>query len=383
MSLPKPTRISILGSTGSIGKSTLQVIDHLPEDFEVVALCAKNNIDLLEEQAKKYCPKMIAVFDPKNAKILQNRLPHIRIVSGKEGLIEVATCSECELVVSAMVGSIGLIPTIEAIKARKRIALANKEVLVMAGKYVMDLCYKCGVQILPLDSEHSAIFQCLQGGHVQEVRRLILTASGGPFRNHSQESLEKVTLDEALCHPTWKMGPKITIDSSTLMNKGFEVIEAYHLFNLSIDSIEVVIHPQSVIHSFVEFVDGSILSQMGAHDMKVPIQYALTFPERKQGSVDYFNFSKYPRLEFYPVQDAKFICLRLAYAAIRKGGAYPCFLNAINEVLVERFLKGEFPWIQIGKKMERLFLCFEGSKDESIETLLEVDKAGRQMAKKA
>ncbi len=383
MSLSKPKRISILGSTGSIGRSTLQVLDHMPEEFEVVALCAKNNIDLLEEQARKYCPKLIAVFDSQKAKLLQSRLPHIRIVTGKEGLIEVATYFECDLVVSAMVGSIGLIPTIEAIRAKKTIALANKEVLVMAGKYVMDLSYKFGVQILPLDSEHSAIFQCLQGSNIQEVRRLILTASGGPFRNHSQESLEKVTLEQALCHPTWKMGPKITVDSSTLMNKGFEVIEAYHLFGVSIDNIEVVIHPQSIIHSFVEFVDGSILSQMGVHDMKVPIQYALTFPKRKQGSVDYFDFTKYPQLQFYPSQDTKFICLRLAYDAIRKGGAYPCFLNAINEILVDRFLKGEIPWIQIGKKMENLFLRFDGSKDESIETLLEVDKAGRQMAKEA
>ncbi|QVL57411.1 MAG: 1-deoxy-D-xylulose-5-phosphate reductoisomerase [Simkaniaceae bacterium] len=371
-------KISILGSTGSIGKNTLEVAEHL--GFEVSALSAHSNIDLLEQQALKWRPKCVAVFDKSKALELQKRLPETVVLAGMEGLIEVATVPEVDLVVSSIVGARGILPTLKAIEAGKTIGLANKEALIAAGELIMSAARKQSVDILPIDSEHSAIFQCLQGESLSGVRRIILTASGGPFRTHSKEEFETITPSSALKHPTWKMGKKVTIDSSTLMNKGLEVIEAKFLFDTAIEKIDVVIHPQSVIHSFVEFIDGSLLSQMGEHDMKIPIQYALTYPERKKGIVPCFDFEKYSKLEFFSPDLEKFPCLRLAYEAAKGGGTLPCFMNAANEVLVDQFLEGKISWIEIGKKLESLMGAHQAFPQESLETLLEVDQEARKMA---
>ena len=371
-------KIAILGSTGSIGKNTLEVAKHL--GYEVSALSAHSNIDLLEEQALKWQPKCLAVFDKEKALELQRRLPEMVILAGIEGLIEVATIPEVDLVVSSIVGARGILPTLKAIEAGKTIGLANKEVLIAAGELIMSAAKKQAVDILPVDSEHSAIFQCLQGECFSSMRRLILTASGGPFRTYSMEELEAITPDTALQHPTWKMGKKVTIDSSTLMNKGLEVIEAKFLFDVSLEKIDVVIHPQSIIHSLVEFIDGSLLSQMGEHDMKIPIQYALTYPERKKGIVPCFDFEKYSKLEFFSPDLEKFPCLGLAYEAAEQGGTLPCFMNAANEVLVDQFLEGKISWIEIGKRLESLMGAHQAFPQESFETLLEVDQEARKMA---
>jgi len=371
-------KISILGSTGSIGKNTLAVSEHL--EIEVVGLSAHSNIDLLEQQALKWRPKCIAVFDQQKACELQKRLPEMTVLAGMEGLIAVATIAEADFVVSSIVGARGILPTLKAIEAGKTIGLANKEVLIAAGELMMKAAKKQAVDILPIDSEHSAIFQCLQGECLTGVRRLVLTASGGPFRTHSSEELERITPSSALNHPTWKMGKKVTIDSSTLMNKGLEVIEAKFLFDIPVEKIDVVVHPQSIIHSLVEFIDGSLLSQMGEHDMKIPIQYALTYPKRKKGIVPCFDFEKYSKLEFFSPDLEKFPCLGLAYEAAKEGGTLPCFMNAANEVLVDQFLEGKISWIEIGKKLETLMGSHRALPQESFETLLEVDKEARAMA---
>lgn len=371
-------KISILGSTGSIGRSTLEVAEHL--GYEVSALSAHSNIDLLEQQFRTWHPKYVAVFDKDKALELQKRLPEAVVLGGMEGLIEVATVPEVDFVVSSIVGAKGILPTLKAIEAGKTIGLANKEVLIAAGELIMSAAKKQAIEILPIDSEHSAIFQCLQGERPEGVRRLVLTASGGPFRTHSQEELDAITPASALKHPTWKMGKKVTIDSSTLMNKGLEVIEAKVLFDIPIEKIDVVIHPQSIIHSLVEFIDGSLLSQMGEHDMKIPIQYALTYPERKKGIVPCFDFEKYSKLEFFSPDWGKFPCLRLAYEAAKSGGTLPCFMNAANEVLVDQFLEGKISWIEIGKKLESLMGAHRAFPQESLETLLEVDQEARKMA---
>ena len=365
-------RIAILGSTGSIGRDALEVAKHL--GCEIVALAAHSDIDLLEEQA---------LYDEAKARELQRRLPGVRVVSGQTGLIEVATHEEADFLISAIVGMAGLVPTLKGIEAGKTVGLANKEALVAAGELMMEAAKKSGTQILPIDSEHSAIFQCLQGERLSDIKRIILTASGGPFLNFSEEQLKKVSVRDALNHPTWKMGKKISVDSSTLMNKGLEVIEASLLFSLPIDAIEVVIHPQSLVHSFVECIDGSLLAQMGVHDMKGPIQYALTYPNREKGIVSCIDFTKYSKLEFFPPEWKKFPCLGLAYEAAKTGGTLPCFMNGANEVLVERFLAGELHWNEIGKKLERLLSAHRSVTQESLEMLLEVDKEARTLAKKA
>ncbi|MDJ0652209.1 MAG: 1-deoxy-D-xylulose-5-phosphate reductoisomerase [Simkaniaceae bacterium] len=371
-------KIAILGSTGSIGENTLAVSEHL--EIEVVGLSAHSNIDLLQQQALKWRPKCVAVFDKHKAFALQKRLPEMTVLAGMEGVIAIATMAEADFVVSSIVGAKGILPTLKAIEAGKTIGLANKEVLIAAGELILSAAKKQGVNILPIDSEHSAIFQCLQGECPTGIRRLILTASGGPFRTHSFEELEKITPTSALNHPTWKMGKKVTIDSSTLMNKGLEVIEAKFLFDISVEKIDVVIHPQSIIHSLVEFIDGSLLSQLGEHDMKIPIQYALTYPKRKKGIVPCFDFEKYSKLEFFSPDLEKFPCLALAYKAAKEGGTLPCFMNAVNEVLVDQFLKGKISWIEIGKQLETLMATHRALPQESFETLLEVDKEARAMA---
>lgn len=367
----------ILGSTGSIGLSTLRIVDHLKNDFTVVALAARSNVDEMERQIKKYRPKIAALYDPKQALELKKRVPEVEVLSGMEGLNQVAAFAEGDTVVSAIAGTMGLEPTYHAIKAGKKIALANKEVLISGGSFIMS--HAASGQIMTVDSEHSALFQCLVGEKKEEVRRLILTASGGPFRNKSYEELEQVTVKSALAHPTWSMGPKITIDSSTLMNKGLEVIEAYHLFGIS--KIDVVIHPQSVIHSMVEFRDGSMKAQMSKPDMKLPIQYALTYPERKEGLLEPFDFTKFSKLEFFQPDTVKFKCLRLAFDALEEGGSFPGTLNAANEVLVERFLKEEITWIDIGNKLETLLARHNKCAITDLYAIKAVDENARELAK--
>ena len=373
-------RIGILGSTGSIGVSTLEVVDHLSGNLEVISIAAKSNIDLLEEQANKYHPKCIAVFDEDKAQILRKRRPDLNIVSGMEGLKEAASHPDIDCVVSAIVGSIGLVPTVAAIEAGKEIALANKEVLVAAGDLVTRLARKHNVPILPIDSEHSALFQALLCGKKSEVRKLILTASGGPFRLHSLKDLEKVTVQDASKHPTWTMGAKVTTDCSTLMNKGLEVIEAYWLFGLPVDKMSVVVHPQSVIHSMVDFVDGSILAQLGRTNMKLPIQYALTYPDRYPGTLAPFDFTEYETLNFYQPDTEKFRCLKLAFEALREGGSMPCFMNAVNEILVERFLNKEISWLSIGERLENLMHQYQSVESSNLDEILNIEKEARQLA---
>lgn len=373
-------KISILGSTGSIGESTLKVARHLKENVRIVALAAHSNIDLLEQQAKEFHPELIAVFDEKKALELKKRLPHISIESGMEGLKAVASYSGANFVVSAMSGTAGLAPTVAAIEAGKTLGLANKEALVSGGALVMALAKKHGVQIIPIDSEHSALFQCLQGQPENRVQRLILTASGGPFRNFTQEQLNGITPEQALRHPTWAMGAKITVDCSTLMNKGLEVIEAHWLFGVPIKNISVVVHPQSIIHSMVEFVDNSLLAQMGESSMIVPIQYALTYPDRQPGLLQPFDFVKYHTLQFLTPDVDKFRCLRLAFDAIQAGGTLPCYMNAANEVLVHRFLEKKIGWNAIATKLETLMEKHQIEEVQSINDVLLIDAQARQDA---
>jgi len=373
-------RIAILGSTGSIGQNALNVARHLNDRIEVVALAAHSNIDLLEKQAREFKPALIAVFDHVKAKELRERLPHQKIVEGMEGICEVATISQADMVITAMVGTAGLLPTIEAIKAGKDIGLANKETLVAGGYLIMKLAQEREVSIIPIDSEHSALFQCLNGEKRSAISRLILTSSGGPFRTWTQEQIDHVTVEQALNHPTWKMGPKVTIDSSTLMNKGLEVIEARWLFNIDPAKIEVIIHPQSVIHSLIEFVDQSMLAQMGEPNMIVPIQYAMTYPERCSGMLKPFDFTKRSVLEFFIPDKNKFRCLRLAYEALECGGSMSCYMNAANEVLVERFLAGQIHWKKISTQLEELMQQHKVVQIDSLDAILAVDKQAREEA---
>jgi 1-deoxy-D-xylulose-5-phosphate reductoisomerase len=373
-------KISVLGSTGSIGCSALNVVAHLPDELEIVALAARRNIDLLEKQAKQFKPKLVAVFEEDKAKELSARLPGIRVVAGMEGLLEAATLSDADFVVSALVGTIGLRPTIATIEAGITVGLANKEALVSGGALVMDLAKQNGVPIIPIDSEHSAIFQCLQSGKAGEVHRIILTSSGGPFREFSEEQLASVTVKQALNHPTWTMGPKVTIDSSTLMNKGLEVIEAHWLFGMSPEEIDVVIHPQSIIHSLVEFRDNSSIAQIGAPEMVTPIQYALTYPDRHVGTLPPFNLAAQGTLNFSTPDKKKFRCLGLAYEAIARGGTLPCYMNAANEALVERFLAGEIRWQEIAQRLEALMERHSVSSELSLDSILACDAEARQEA---
>lgn len=373
-------KLSILGSTGSIGVSTLNVVRHLKDEFSVVALAAGSNIDALEAQAAEFKPALIAVYDESKAKELRKRLPNTQIVSGMDGLIEAATHDEAEMLVSAISGTRGISPTVAAIRAGKDIGLANKEVLVSGGQLVMDLVKRHGVNMLPIDSEHSALFQCLEGRAGNAVRRLILTASGGPFRRSSQEELASLTVEQALNHPTWQMGAKITIDSSTLMNKGLEVIEAHWLFDVPVEQIEVVVHPQSVIHSMVEFEDCSILAQMGAPNMELPIQYALSYPKRMPSLLRPFDFATHSVLNFEQADTERFPCLKIAFMAMREGASYPCYMNAANEVLVHRFLDRQIGWQDIGGRLEKLLEGHRRQQVDSIEEVLAVDHEARAEA---
>jgi len=376
-------RLSILGSTGSIGVNTLQIVSQFPERFEVVSLSAGLNASLLKEQILRFRPKIVSVLNKELSESLRRGLPYVdvEIVYGVEGLIQVATHPEVDQVVSAIVGAVGLIPTLSAIKTGKTVALANKESLVMAGKIMMEEAKRNHAQILPIDSEHSAIFQSLLGHRKEDVRHLILTASGGPFLKLPFSKLHDVTVKEALNHPRWEMGKKITIDSASLMNKGLEVIEAHWLFNIPIEKIVVLIHPQSVVHSMVEYVDGSIVAQMGITDMKIPISYALSFPERLNLSLPSLDLSKSEALTFSTPDPQRFLCLKLAYQSIERGETAPSVLNAANEVAVSAFLDGSIKFTEIPLLLQRVMEEHELKSVHTIEDILKADHWARERTK--
>ena len=376
-------RISILGSTGSIGVNTLDVVLKNKMQFSVVALAAGRNIDLLKAQIEQFQPLIAAVMDETHAVRLKECLsPDCKtaILWGPAGYREVARISEAEMVVSAMVGSAGLVPTLEAIDAGKHIALANKETLVTAGHLVVEKARKRKVRILPVDSEHSAIFQCLNGQQEQDVRRIILTASGGPFRTFSKAQMGEVTPADALRHPNWEMGRKITIDSASMMNKGLEIIEAKWLFNLEIDNIDVLVHPKSVIHSMVEFVDGSVIAQLGIPDMRIPIAYALSFPVRMPAHDGFLDFLKASPLEFFEPDPDRFPCLNLARDAGRAGGTLPVVLNGANEVAVEAFLEDKIRFTEISVIIDETLSRHRSFALPSLEEILAADRWSRQEA---
>lgn len=374
-------KIAVLGSTGSIGTSSLDVVRAFPQSFCLTALSVYSNIDLLEQQIREFNISVAAVVVPEKAAELQSRVGGLcTVYAGTEGLKELTATADYDVLIGAMVGFAGLAPTLEAIKRGKRIALANKETLVVAGELVTELCKQYGAELLPVDSEHSALFQCLTGEESKFVRRLILTASGGPFRNKTREELFTVSVAEALNHPTWKMGSKITIDSASLMNKGLEVIEARWLFGTGPEKIAVVVHPQSIVHSMVEFTDGSIKAQLSTPDMKLPIQYALSYPDRLERSFVETNFPLIGSLTFTEPDLETFRCLKMAYEVLSSGGTTPCILNAANEIAVDRFLKGQIGFMQIpeiiGKSLEKV----ESFSHPDLETLFECDKITRKFA---
>ena len=376
-------RLAILGSTGSIGVNTLDIVRQFPERFKVISLSAGLNTQLLKQQIVQFRPKVVSVLNKELSETLQRELSNVpvEIVHGVEGLIQVATHPEVDQVVSAIVGAVGLIPTLSAIKTRKAIALANKESLVMAGKIVMDEAKRNNVQIFPVDSEHSAIFQALLGHQKEDVHRLILTASGGPFLNLPISRLQEVTVKEALNHPHWEMGKKITIDSASLMNKGLEVIEAHWLFNIPVEKIVVQIHPQSVVHSMVEYIDGSIVAQMGIADMRIPIAYALSFPQRLNLKLSPLDLSQTGGLTFFPPDPERFPCLKLAYRSIEIGETMPAILNAANEIGVNAFLEGSLKFTEVPLLLERVMEEHEVKSVHTVEDILKADHWARERSK--
>jgi 1-deoxy-D-xylulose-5-phosphate reductoisomerase len=376
-------KVLILGSTGSIGVNTLNVIRQFPERFSVAALTVNTRIDLLEPQIHEFKPPVVVVKDEKLAEELRKKLTiKCDVLSGIDGLISVAANLDYDILLGAMVGFAGFAPTLEAIKRGKRIALANKETLVVGGEIVTDLCKKHNSEIIPVDSEHSAIYQCLVGEEINSVNKIILTASGGPFLHHSIEELKSVTVNDALNHPTWRMGNKITIDSASMMNKGLEVIEAHWLFDLTKEKIEVVIHPQSIIHSMVEFVDGSIKAQMGLPDMKLPIQYALGYPERLESNFKKTCLPDIRTLTFFSPDLEKYECLKLAYQALETAGTAPCVLNAANEIAVDRFLSGDIKFSYIPTLINKTLEKIENHKSPDVDTIFEYDRLARDLAVK-
>lgn len=376
--------ISVLGSTGSIGCNTLKVAEHLG-DIRVVAMAAGRNMKKFAEQIAAFRPELVSCDDQYCAEELERELHALnaavpKIELNEKGLIAVATHSDAEIVVSATVGAVGFVPTLHAIEAGKRIALANKETLVMAGELMTAAAARSGAEILPVDSEHNAIHQCLRGESVKEVKRLILTASGGPFRNKSKDEIAAATRDEALAHPNWKMGEKISIDSATLMNKGLEVIEARWLFGFDADQISVIVHPQSVVHSMVEMIDGSIIAQLGVTDMKHAIQYALTYPERQENCVPPLDLATLKRLDFEDPDLDRFPCLALAYSALRTGGTMPAVLSAANEVSVQAFLDGEIRLDEISAVNRMVMEEHTPQPANTLEIILETDRWARERA---
>ena len=379
--------LAILGSTGSIGRQCLSVVEAHSERFGVVALAAGSNLEELAGQIARHHPGVVSVADAAKADDLARRLHEQRIAPlpeihhGREGMLAVGTHPEADMVVSAAVGVVGLEATYNAVKLGKVVALSNKEVLVAAGELVIAAAKKAGRELLPVDSEHNAVHQCLRGGTQKEVRRLVLTASGGPFRKTPLAALRDATPEQALAHPNWRMGNRITIDSATMMNKGFEVIEARWLFDMQPEQIEVVVHPQSTIHSMVEFVDGSVLAQLGPTDMRMPIQYALTYPERVASNQVALDWRKLKRLDFEKASTRRFPCLRLAREALRKGGALPCALNAADEVAVAAFLERKLPFSGIPEVIERVLERTPRSRFEKMDDVLTADAEARRMAK--
>jgi 1-deoxy-D-xylulose-5-phosphate reductoisomerase len=381
--------ISIVGSTGSIGRQTLAVVDSHPGLFCVVALAAGKNVALAAEQVVRHRPALVSVADAAGASELTARLRRRRVkrlpqvVWGEEGLLRVATHPRATMVVSAAVGVVGLPATYAAVNAGKQVALANKEVLVAAGEIVTRAARRAGVDLLPVDSEHNAIHQCLRAGAPQEVRGLVLTASGGPFRTTPLRQMRHVTVQQALRHPNWKMGQRITIDSATLVNKGFEVIEAHWLFAMPLEKIAVVIHPQSTIHSMVEYVDGSVIAQLGPADMRMPIQYALTYPDRVPVRGCALDWQGLQRLDFSPPEAKRFPCLELARAALRSGGAQPCAFNAADEVAVAAFLDRQLPFLGIPAVIEKTLAAMPRLRPSSISDILAADREARRLARAA
>jgi 1-deoxy-D-xylulose-5-phosphate reductoisomerase len=373
-------KLSVLGSTGSIGKNTLEVVSKHPDKFRVIALAARNSVEDLVLQIKEFKPEVVAVSDEAAAVQLKKKGLSVEILTGEQGIVEAATLGSVDTVVSAVAGSPGLVPTYEAIKAGKDIALATKEALVMAGKIVMAEAAIQGVSIIPVDSEHSAVFQCLDGREMNEVEKIILTASGGSFRDKSVSELASVTLAEALNHPNWEMGRKITIDSATLMNKGLEVIEAFWLFNVPLEKIDVVIHPQSIIHSMVSFIDGSVIAQMSVPDMKGPISYALSYPERFGYILPSLDFTKIKELTFNEPDVKKYPAIKLTYDALEAGGTMPCVLNAANEVAVDAFLNERISYMDITRVVAETMDRHTIAAGDTIEEIVGVSDRAKQQA---
>ncbi|GDX84501.1 1-deoxy-D-xylulose 5-phosphate reductoisomerase [Methylococcaceae bacterium] len=385
--------ICILGATGSIGVSTLDVVARHPNLYNVVALTANKNIDVLYEQCLAHSPEVVVIVDEQKAtefktKIENSPIANLRILSGANALIEVATLPNVDSVMAAIVGAAGLLPTLAAAEAGKTILLANKEALVMSGDIFMNAVTKSGAQLLPIDSEHNAIFQCMPaayqtGASVKGVRRILLTASGGPFRTMPLDELSQVTPAQAVAHPNWDMGKKISVDSATMMNKGLEMIEACLLFNLKPEQIQIVIHPQSVIHSMVDYVDGTVLAQMGCPDMRIPIAHALAYPERFESGATPLDIFTVKHMDFEPADLERFPCLRLAYEAIQTGGTMPTILNAANEIAVEAFLNEQIRFTDIPVVIEQTMHAIPMQPAESLETILAIDKQARGVANQA
>ncbi|MCU4174589.1 1-deoxy-D-xylulose-5-phosphate reductoisomerase [Carboxylicivirga sp. N1Y90] len=375
-------KIAILGSTGSIGKQTLEVVQQHPDHFEVEVLTANNSVELLIEQALQFKPNTVVIGNKEKFAQVSDALvdTDIKIFAGEEAIAQVVEMSSIDIVLTAMVGFAGLVPTINAIKAGKHIALANKETLVVAGDIITKLALENKVSILPVDSEHSAIFQCLAGEFHNAIEKIYLTASGGPFRGKNVDFLRKVTRCQALNHPNWTMGDKITIDSASLMNKGLEAIEAKWLFNLKPEQIEIVVHPQSIIHSIVQFEDGSMKAQMGLPDMKLPIQYALTFPKRIKSDFERFNFMDYPSLSFEKADIKVFRNLDLAYQAMSKGGNMPCILNAANEIAVDSFLNKKIGFIEMSSTIEKTMMQSTFVASPSLDDYMQSNTEARKLA---
>lgn len=376
-------RIALLGSTGSIGVNVLEVVRQFPEFYSIVGLAAGRNINRLKDQVLEFQPERISVFDHRCATELKELLPpeyHNRILFGADGNEAVASLDSADITVSAIVGAAGLLPTLAAIEAGKPIGLANKETLVMAGKIVMAAAARNGVSLLPVDSEHSAIFQALEAGQREDVAKIILTASGGPFRGRTREQLRKVTREQALNHPNWDMGQKISIDSATLMNKGLEVIEARWLFDMDVENIEVVVHPQSVVHSLVEYQDGSVVAQLGIPDMRIPIAYALSYPHRLPLKLQPLQMSRCANLQFLEPDYQSFPALGLAFEAIRSGGVAPAVLNAANEVAVAAFLSERIGFTEIAETVAHALEHVHQGSDDSLDDILAADGAARRVA---
>ena len=378
--MSKKQNIAILGSTGSIGTQTLDVIDQYSDLFSVYALVACSNVDLLIEQAKKYQPEVVVIANQTKYQVLKEALHDypIKVFAGNDSVAQVVAMQPIDTVITAIVGYSGLLPTVKAIEAGKKIALANKEALVVAGDLITELAIKNKVDIIPIDSEHSAIFQCLVGENENSVEKLILTASGGAFMGKSLDELRNVTAKDALQHPTWKMGAKITVDSATMMNKGFEVIEAKWLFGISPDKIEVVIHPQSIIHSLVQFCDGNVKAQLGSPDMRQPIQYALTFPNRLISNTKRMDLTEIGSLTFYKPDLTVFKNLQFAYFALQKGGNMPCVLNAANEIVVGAFLKGKIEFLKMSGIIEKMLYEINFIEKPTLDDYINCDREVRQ-----